>query len=414
MKGRVRTVLALVFGAALALSISAALALAIVFILDWFIRLARKEVTLSQPQSAISLSLIAYGLWAAIITALKGSVGFSHVLSFESTFVLFAIVAYSGSAGDIIQVTKGFCGAAVLAGALSIVQSHSGVVFADMIVTHEYSWTETLPHSVLRYIRSANTRSTGTRSHPLTFAESMMPAFFMLLGMAVKFRSEKLKTWVPCLIGFLLVAIGVWLAQGRAIWLGVFAGLVVMFVAAPQGFSRRLIFSVFFLLLIFASAFPSVRSRLMSSFSSSSGTASDQGSKNTRFDLWRQSIQSIRSHPLTGVGLKSVRFHSINPVTQKDQYWSETHNMFLQSATDLGLIGLGLFLWMLISCFRFIYCSTSSWRAVWLAIFVAFMVAGLTESWMGDKEIALIFWMFMGCVVAAERLNGGNKNSHAR
>jgi hypothetical protein len=34
-----------------------------------------------------------------------------------------------------------------------------------------------------------------------------------------------------------------------------------------------------------------------------------------------------------------------------------------------------------------------------VALFAAFMIAGLTESWLRDKEIALLFWGVAGAAV---------------
>ena len=61
-----------------------------------------------------------------------------------------------------------------------------------------------------------------------------------------------------------------------------------------------------------------------------------------RTALWKAAIAEIQRHPVSGIGLE-VFANTIGPrITQ--QHWINTHNLFLNVATELGLVGLALFL----------------------------------------------------------------------
>ena len=69
-----------------------------------------------------------------------------------------------------------------------------------------------------------------------------------------------------------------------------------------------------------------------------------------RLDIWSRAWAMVRDMPFTGVGLNTF------PVIQTHFYpgfllgpESHTHNLFLQTAVDLGLLGLWALLWLLVT-----------------------------------------------------------------
>lgn len=91
-----------------------------------------------------------------------------------------------------------------------------------------------------------------------------------------------------------------------------------------------------------------------------------------------------------------------NNVGTSDYHYA--HNNFLHIAGELGLAGLGIFIWLLYKLFRecgVIYkglrdhfikiVSLSS-----IACLIAFLVNGLTESSLYYSRLALIFWYLAG------------------
>jgi O-antigen ligase len=73
-------------------------------------------------------------------------------------------------------------------------------------------------------------------------------------------------------------------------------------------------------------------------------TADDpsQGDLNGRTDLWAQAYLTFQQHPFTGVGTGAFR---------EGTTWKVAHNVWLRFAAELGLVGLGLFLLMMLLLF---------------------------------------------------------------
>ena len=65
---------------------------------------------------------------------------------------------------------------------------------------------------------------------------------------------------------------------------------------------------------------------------------------------WRDTVAASRfvlAHPLTGAGL-GMNTLALNEV--RGPAWTMVHNVYLEYAADLGVPGLVLFLWLLLSC----------------------------------------------------------------
>lgn len=80
-----------------------------------------------------------------------------------------------------------------------------------------------------------------------------------------------------------------------------------------------------------------------------------------RWIAWRNTIEMIKSKPLTGFGLNNWQIHYADyrrafyndPTYQPGLILAQVHNDFLQLTVELGLIGLGLFSWFVIGLIVF-------------------------------------------------------------
>lgn len=70
-----------------------------------------------------------------------------------------------------------------------------------------------------------------------------------------------------------------------------------------------------------------------------------------RLLIWRSVLAMIRTHPWVGFGLNT--YNATFPHYKDPAIWGTpyAHNCFLQLTAELGLIGLGLFLWLLVRAF---------------------------------------------------------------
>jgi putative inorganic carbon (HCO3(-)) transporter len=315
---------------------------------------------------------------------------------------MFYLVAHGLSSDEGERLLRWLCVGSLLMGLLGIVQILGHINYAPTPDIHDVPPVFShLPQRLIHILSLRNGRAVGPRGHPLTYAEGLIPAFFIfLLGLTAQKSDQKMffkKGWAA--VGWVLVSAGIVLSQARGVWLGLLGGLLVM---GAMAFRKSPLKRLLLILLIAAplvvAVSPRIRSRLFSIFSSSQGTVSDQQSKNTRLEIWRQAWTSMKEHPITGRGLEGARFNIVQPWTNIKSVWTEAHNIYLQCGVEMGWVGLALFIWIMILVGKTIIESSSSWRPAILASVVALWVAGLTESWMGDKEVAMIFWALVGFI----------------
>jgi hypothetical protein len=127
----------------------------------------------------------------------------------------------------------------------------------------------------------------------------------------------------------------------------------------------------------------------------------------TRVELARTSLRVIGTRPLFGVGLDrfhlsagglaSPRLNSLWPARKNP------HNDFLRVGAELGLVGLGLFLWTLAAAGRCTWEFLSRTRDPRLAGLVGGLVAFLVTSLVSDplmvREVSYVFWIALGLAV---------------
>lgn len=75
------------------------------------------------------------------------------------------------------------------------------------------------------------------------------------------------------------------------------------------------------------------------------GSSSPRDALVSRSVLWHAAAGEIRDHPVTGIGLEAFA-NTIGPRIT-GQHWINTHNLLLNVAVELGLVGLALFLVLL-------------------------------------------------------------------
>ncbi len=403
-------------GASLCLSISGTyifggLALAYFFFRRW----KDKEYGGHLKFSSLDLPLLAYVLWGALTTLLNQWGGWAKAIKAQDGILFFFLFAHFVSPSDLKKTIIGFCAAAAFAGLWGILQGYSGIIYNPTLQTyHVPEFYSRWPSWLVNELASRMERAVASRSHPLTYAETLMPAFFIFLTISREGWDSRIKPKLSSfllMMGLLLTAGGLLASQGRGIWLGLALGIVTITVFFWRETPKLRLLAVIALCLAFMSFSPSLRGRAATIFSNSAGPRDAQLSKSIRTSIWLKAAEIIRQKPFLGVGVRKVSIQIPNDPYGPKHKWSETHNIFIQSAAERGLVGLGLLLWIFTVVVIWIRNLNKSlqWRVV--GIFVAFMIAGLTESWLNDVEVASIFWAFLGTIEAFSRLNCyGGKN----
>jgi O-antigen ligase len=130
-----------------------------------------------------------------------------------------------------------------------------------------------------------------------------------------------------------------------------------------------------------------------------------------RVALWKSALQMMRDHPLFGVGpdnfLYAYRGRYLLPEAWQESSLSHPHNVILDFAARLGLIGLGVFFWMQIAFWRTVFARIRqrAARPEYFALVVGlgasmvdFLAHGLIDASYFVVDLALVFMLTLALV----------------
>lgn len=150
-----------------------------------------------------------------------------------------------------------------------------------------------------------------------------------------------------------------------------------------------------------------------------------EGSSFFRIQLWNSTLQLIRDHPLTGVGLDqflyAYRGHYILPAAWQQPDLSQPHNVFLNYWVRLGLLGLIAGAWIQVAFWRMGFATqkllkqrgdTERWAMTvgLLGAMAAFLAHGLVDETHFVIDLAYIFCMSLGLM---HQLHEGALHEHS-
>jgi O-antigen ligase len=148
-----------------------------------------------------------------------------------------------------------------------------------------------------------------------------------------------------------------------------------------------------------------------------------------RVALWKSAVQMIRDHPLFGVGpdnfLYAYRGRYLLPEAWQESSLSHPHNVILDFAARLGLIGLGVFIWLQIAFWSAAFRALRRARrsadvAQWplliglMASMIDFLAHGLVDASYFVVDLAFVFMLTLALVQKVNRTSASPSpaNSH--
>lgn len=186
------------------------------------------------------------------------------------------------------------------------------------------------------------------------------------------------------------------LCFSRGAYIGIIAGLVFLGLAKH----RKYLIVVAILLATWQTIVPdAVRDRVLMTYSGHEV----ESSANERLQLWEDAFTIIPEHPILGTGFDTYRFLG------RSADYNDTHNYYVKVTVETGLIGLGLFLYLLWIMFREgIHLFRSSddpfFQSLGLS-FAGLIVCVLFVNIFGDRwlyqQITAYMWTILGFVCRA-------------
>jgi putative inorganic carbon (HCO3(-)) transporter len=223
-----------------------------------------------------------------------------------------------------------------------------------------------------------------------------------------------------CLTG--LASVFLLLTQSRTGWIAGAGSLLALFilwgVALPRSHRLRpIIWGALVLMLVVgavavAAVGPERLQELWQDPSQETAVGS-LGSVSFRQEVWRWAIMATKDFPFTGTGLGTFRrvVRRLYPLDAQPTYdIAHAHNIFLQTALDVGLPGLVVYLALVITNIALgwqVAKRDEALRPLLLGLLgglVATHIFGLTDALALGSKTGLIFWMMLALITAAHRL----------
>jgi O-antigen ligase len=202
------------------------------------------------------------------------------------------------------------------------------------------------------YYAASISRVSGFVGHPNNLGFFLSGWLPLLLVCAVGVDSIRLR--LLCLLSFALGLVALVLTYSRGGWLGFIFSLVLIvgFLMTKQvrtkfrrAFVRILCLSLAATVLTLP-FFPKIMTRL---------TEDDYGAAYSRIPMAQTALKIIKQNPLTGVGLGNYSYivpkYDADPVIDQVGNPYTVHNIYLQTAAELGVPALALLIWFSLVCF---------------------------------------------------------------
>ena len=147
-----------------------------------------------------------------------------------------------------------------------------------------------------------------------------------------------------------------------------------------------------------------------------------QGTLFFRLHLWRSSWMMFRDHPLLGVGPDNFLYHYrgryILPAAWEEPHLSQAHNILLDYATRMGILGVAAGVWFQVAFWRLAlplrHLKDPDRRALALGLMcsmVNFLAHGLVDASYFLVDLAFAFFLALGVVQWLARSDThGNEN----
>ena len=138
-----------------------------------------------------------------------------------------------------------------------------------------------------------------------------------------------------------------------------------------------------------------------------------------RIAIWKFTVLMIKDHPLLGSGIGTFKYNSLNYQAKffdqgenRSLYpygiADKVHNEYLQLGAELGLIGLGIFLWLIITYFNYgiklLKRLKDKYKHGILIGLMGGVVAVLIDAIFGFPlhlpATLVLFWLFIGLIVS--------------
>lgn len=270
-------------------------------------------------------------------------------------------------------------------------------------------------------LEHSGNRAIGFFSMAMTFGECQALGLLVIIFLA-GFIHKNFATRAFLLLAGVATAYSVLLAMVRCAWLGVLAGLPIIFFSFPK---RTMLISLVILIAIIPMVFanPDIQDRfaaLNPELNAEIAAGQNQERLNAssslqssliRMTIWWRGFLMTENNFLFGVGLENIEgIHKRlvkNTGKKGEDPWGHQHNNFMQFLVSTGFVGLIAFFYFIIAALKFFAqpfrTTVTSWSHSLslgsLAIFICFLTFGIGEFSWGDEEVTMMALFLTGLMM---------------
>lgn len=235
-------------------------------------------------------------------------------------------------------------------------------------------------------------RATSVFEYPNAAGLYLAPVILLLTGWASAVKKKKILLY--CCIVVLLSFLAIIFAKSEGAFLGILAGLLFagMTIKDARKFTLAGL-TVFIILILF---FAPLKNYLWqkATFSDFSGQI--------RKEMWGETWQMLKQKPLFGAGLSGYQ-KAAAPYHKKSyiEIYLYPHSIFLNFWSELGLLGLFVFFWIIAKFFKsgfsnFAIKQPNNLTIFVLAAMIALLTHGLFDVPYFKNDLSVLFWLIIG------------------
>ncbi|RCU49464.1 O-antigen ligase family protein [Corallincola holothuriorum] len=249
------------------------------------------------------------------------------------------------------------------------------------------------------------TRIFSTFSHPNIFAFYLvlilsLSLFFLKstqFKMSVTFRKWML---IVAVFGFVLLI----LTKTRSAWAAFVMVILVYGIMSEKKYLIYLVIAGFASMLI-----PSIQDRIVDIFSGNDADLVSSGealnSHAWRKVVWKSSWSYITDRPLFGHGYDTFKYYFLEFFPLEENTMFDAHNVYVQIAFDMGVIGiigyLGIFIFVLRRLFRYRKLDPKG-GAVLIGLVTSYLLVGYSDNMLFYLSFNWYFWLVCGVFCACQ------------
>ncbi len=237
----------------------------------------------------------------------------------------------------------------------------------------------------------ATRRVTSFYGFPNAIGLYFAPVILLLIGAALYSKSKN-KFYI---LTALLALAAIIFAQSKGALAGILVGLI-FFAVFAKGY-RRIFTSIIIAALIAAALSPQLRTF------TGSRTVSGGGSLEVRTQQWTETWKMLKTRPILGAGLSGYQTR-VAPFHQKKyiEIFMYPHTIMLNFWSEIGLLGLFAFAWLIFAFFRTTFPSLKiregrvGYESITIAAtaaMITLLVHGLVDVPYFKNDLAILFWV---------------------